>query len=610
MDIAGILRATALFKRLHPAPLEAIAAICRPVELPAGRCLMTEGEPSDALYVVVSGRIRTTASGPAYPIDLGRHEFIGEIGVAANTPRMRTAHAIRDSVVLEMQGLELLAALQPHPGALFVILQAVVRRMQRYITVHHGPSNSPIKTLSVIELAPGEGAREFSRRLITTLAERHEVRVITAKMVDAALGEGAANTTYADADGNRKLVRWLAHEEQQHDLLVFHAGSTPSEWWNRCLRQADTVLLLGNAANPQVSPDMQQRLNAAPQLPTRELILQRTAHGTVGDVMSLRRRIGASAHHYWQPGSATEIDAIVRQLTGHGIGVVLGGGGARGFAHIGLARALGELNIPVDIVGGSSMGAFVAALWARSLSPREMVQVCRDLFVDHNRLNDYTLPRVSLIRGRRFFRALREVFGDQRIEEMWHSFYCVSTNLTAGRAHVHGEGDLATWLAASMCIPGVAPPIGWNGDFYADGGIVNNLPTDVMHGRGRGPVLACSVNTSGAVHCEGFAGPDPGVLYDWPLETPRPTLFEILTRTATLTSESGMARRAELADVFIQMPVPKVGMFGWGQIDALVRLGYEHAMDVLLESRAILLHPAISLTERRQSAGSSGIAST
>ncbi len=602
MDIAAILQSNALFKRLHPDPLAAIASVGKLRELPGGTCLMEEGDASDSLYIVVSGRVRTTSSVSPDPIDIGRNEFIGEVGVAANMPRMRTAHAVRDSMVIELPALDMLAALQPYPGALFFIMQAVLRRMHRYLHGRHGPENSPLTTLSVLELFPGTGEKEFTRRLVDALSERHEVCVIGPEEVDRALGPGASETKFSDAEPNRRLVRWVAEQEQKSDIVVFQAGRTPNEWWNRCLRQADAVLLLGEASNPRVSNDMRQRLDEAPRLPTRELVLRRRPQDRVGDVLGLKTTVGTATHHYWASGTDTEVAALVRRLTGHGIGVVLGGGGARGFAHIGLARALAELNIPIDLLGGSSMGAFIAALWARGLTPREMVSVCRDLFVDHNPLSDFTLPRVSLIRGKRFFAAMRELFGDQRIEDLWRPYYCVSTNLTEGNQHVHTDGDLATWLAASMCIPGVAPPVGWRGNLHADGGIVNNLPTDVMHSRGRGPVLACSVNTAGTVHCQGFEGPDTAVLYNWPLDTPRPTLFEILTRTSTLTSESGMARRESLADVHIRMPVPKVRMFEWQHIDELVRVGYEHAMGVLLEQRAILLSPAVSLLEKKPAA--------
>lgn len=590
-DIQAVLKRCSLFKRLHDEPLAAVAAICSLREIPGGACLMEEGQPSDALYVVVSGRMRATSAGDPNPSDIGVLESIGDIGVAANGPRLASVHAVRDSVLLEMNGLDLLQALQPHPGALFILMQQVVRRMQRILRRHHGPASSPLKTLTLIELWPGCGAAEFSRRLIDCLREDREVCLIDAQRIEAELGPGMSQAPFAETAANRTLVRWLADMEQSHDVLILLPGEQHDEWWNRCLRQADAVLLLGEADNPRIEPDVRQLLAQAPNLASRELVLRRQPERPLGDVLALRDTVGAGGHHYWRSGRDEDVAAIARQLTGHGIGVVLGGGGARGFAHIGLARALSELNIPIDLFGGSSMGAFVAALWARNLSPRDMVQLCRETFVDRNLLNDYVLPRVSLIRGRRFFNGLRDLFGDEQIEALWRPYYCVSTNLTAGRQFAHESGDLATWVGASMCIPGVAPPVGWNGDFHADGGIVNNLPTDVMHRRGRGPVLACSVSTEGSVHCRGFTGPDPGVLYDWPLEQPRPTLFEILTRTATLTSESGTARRAELADVFLKMPVPSVGMFAWEHIDELVRIGYEFGMRALLERRALLLKP-------------------
>lgn len=591
MDIEAILRRTALFKRLHDEPLAALAGVAQLREIAGGTCLMQEGEPSDSLYVVVTGRMRAQSSTSAEPTDIGVHEAIGEVGVAANGPRLATVHAVRDSVVLELEGGAMLDALQPYPGALFVVMQAVLRRMQRLLRRHHGPSSSPLKTLALLELHPGAGGSEFHGRLIEALRLRDEVCVIDAAAVDQALGAKASTWPFEDGAQNRELVRWLAAQEQLHDIVVLLAGEGSSEWTQRCLRQADRILLLSEADEPHMGREVGQLLAGLPTLAERELVLRRHREGPVGDVMRLRRDAAASAHHYWRPGRDEDVQAIARQLTGHGIGVVLSGGGARGFAHIGLVRALNELNIPVDLFGGSSMGSFIAALWAQGLSAREMVGVCRENFVERNLLNDYTLPRVSLIRGQRFLEGLRDIFGEQQIEALWRPYYAVSTNLTLGCQHAHIEGELALWLAASMLIPGIAPPIGWKGNLHADGGIVNNLPTDVMHQRARGPVLACSVNTVGAVHCRGVEGPDPGVLHDWPLEEPRPSLFDILTRTATLTSDSGTARRAELADVFLQMPVPRIGMFEFEPIDELVRTGYEFAMRTLLEQRALLLEP-------------------
>ncbi|MFX5839433.1 patatin-like phospholipase family protein, partial [Acinetobacter baumannii] len=125
---------------------------------------------------------------------------------------------------------------------------------------------------------------------------------------------------------------------------------------------------------------------------------------------------------------------------------VLGGGGARGFAHIGLIRALEQLQIPVDVVGGTSMGAFISALLACGFDSVEMEHIAHETFVARNYLNDYTMPKVSLIRGERFHARLQAIFGARRIEELRRTYYCISTNLTTGLPMVHDRGNLASWV--------------------------------------------------------------------------------------------------------------------------------------------------------------------
>jgi NTE family protein len=192
-----------------------------------------------------------------------------------------------------------------------------------------------------------------------------------------------------------------------------------------------------------------------------------------------------------------ELESLSRQVTGRGVGLVLGGGGARGFAHIGLVRALRELQIPIDVVGGTSMGAFLSALIACGLDSVEMARVARDTFVRANFLNDYAIPRYGLIRGRKSAARLAEVFGERRIEDLRRPFFCVSTNLTTGSPMVHDSGPLAVWVGTSMAVPGFGPPVAYHGDLLCDGGVVDNLPTDVMQGLERGSIIASNVSTEG-----------------------------------------------------------------------------------------------------------------
>ena len=243
----------------------------------------------------------------------------------------------------------------------------------------------------------------------------------------------------------------------------------------------------------------------------------------------------------------------------------------------------------IDVAGGSSMGAFISALVACGYSSNEMLPLLRETFVTHNYLNDYMFPRIALIKGRKFLRRLREVFGEMQIEHLLLPFFCVSTNLTRGTAVIHDSGPLEIWLAASMSVPGIAPPVVWKGELLADGAVVNSLPTDVMQGLARGPIIASNVSTDGDIRAPGIEGPDPEGLLTWTGPGEPPNLRDILFRTATLTSESGVQRRAASADLYLRMPVTGIGMFEWKRMEEIIDRGYQFAKEKLEASADLLL---------------------
>ena len=181
-----------------------------------------------------------------------------------------------------------------------------------------------------------------------------------------------------------------------------------------------------------------------------------------------------------------DIARLARLLTGHGLGIVLSGGGARGFAHLGVLRAVREAGLIVDAVGGTSIGAIVAAGFAMEWSTEELEQRVRRSFVDTNPLNDYTLPLVSLVSGRKVSRLLKREFADLRLKTCrCHSSACHRIS-PRDNWHVHRSGELWRWLRASVAIPGVLPPVVQHGEIFVDGATINNLPVDVMRDAGLG----------------------------------------------------------------------------------------------------------------------------
>ncbi|MGH8539584.1 MAG: patatin-like phospholipase family protein, partial [Stenotrophobium sp.] len=441
MDFAAVLAQAPMFGALAAAELERLAALAEKNYLAFGQCLYREGDASDHFYFVVSGRLRISSRDKLLGY-INRLEPAGEVGIITGEPRSVTIHALRDSVLLRIPREPLVALLNSAaPTLMAVTRMSLARARTSPMEQHHGGSG----TLALIPAMSSMPVMVLAEKLTRQLAGWPQSRLITAAHVDAALGAGAAQTRFDDETGNLRLIDWLNEMERRHSHVLYIANSGEDTWAQRCLHQADRVLVLAEANMPPRPLPVLNDLPPGSLLAPVELVLLRPEGDPSPHTHAWREQTGARAHFFVHPWEDADVAALTRQVTGHGVGLVLGGGGARGFAHIGLIRALRELHIPVDVAGGTSMGAFIAALLACGFDPVEMAQIARETFVNNNFLNDYTLPRVSLIRGRKFLARLRQIFGERQIEELRRSYFCISTNLTTGDPVVHDRGPLATW---------------------------------------------------------------------------------------------------------------------------------------------------------------------
>ncbi|GIL50015.1 hypothetical protein Vafri_6357, partial [Volvox africanus] len=219
-----------------------------------------------------------------------------------------------------------------------------------------------------------------------------------------------------------------------------------------------------------------------------ELVLLHPSDGSTPCATAdwLACRSNLSRHHHIRLGRPTDIQRLARWMAGKTVGIVLSGGGSRGLAHLGVLTALEDAGVPLDAVGGTSQGAFMAALYAQGLGREALNHSVRhyaqQLSSVRHLLSDITLPVLSLFSGSAFDQAVKRVFerGAQRLEDLWLPFFCVTTNLTRGEASVHTEGTLWKLVRASMTIVGLLPPVWEDGCLLVDGGYMNNMPVDVM----------------------------------------------------------------------------------------------------------------------------------
>jgi len=487
-------RAARAVGRIIPSPSpELVQDVLTKLEwkhLVAGETLFEYGDPSDAAYFVLRGRLRVTAptddGGERFIRDLGKGQVIGEIGLINAAPRSATLRAVRDAALGRLSAAAFLEIVSRFPEAAIGIANTLLRRA----------ASRPDATDagSVALFVPG-GDANLSGRIAEAMTAYGTVAHVSRHQVETILGEaGIADIPPGHID-SKKVARALADLEDRAGRLLLEADPTVTGWTERALRSSDLVIVVTDPdPSDRVDAEIRRLMDLLGTMPHIDawLVIQHPAgterpHGTA----ELRGRYGADAIVHLRADRPDDLDRLARLASGKGVGLVLGGGGARGLAHFGVHRAAIEAGIPIDHIGGSSIGGIIGAVIAQGHDSDTMLDLASRQF---RKVIDYTLPVVSLAKGRRASRELEARFRGWTFEDLWTPFFCMSTNLTYTDSVVHDSGDLVRALRAGFSIPGVFPPTPIGDDLHVDAGVLDNLPVEVMRGRpGIGAVIAVDV---------------------------------------------------------------------------------------------------------------------
>lgn len=567
------------------------------VELEGGESLFQQGDAGEDLYFVVSGRLRAHVAGQGGRRVIGeimRGETVGEMAVIAGETRSATVTAIRDSVLVRLSRETFEEVIKAYPPVAMNITRLIIERLKRTSNLRHA-GKRPVN-ICVVPITPGVDAGDFCRRLAPHLSKTGAAMVVDSEMANAENDPGGVPSSEDAGSRSRTLSHWLDEIESSHEFLLFVADPHPSEWTRRCTRDADEILLLANARLPpdvhQIEESLLTRVTETSAVTQRLVLLHEPdARLPSGTAVWLDRR-PVSGHIHIRPALEKDLARLARTLSGTAIGLVLSGGGARGFAHLGVYQALEEYGIPVDRVGGTSIGAVMAAFVAFDLPAAEMIDNARRAFAT-NPTSDFNLfPFVSLFGGRKLKLvidgAVRESVGfDADIADAWKNYFCVASNFSRASEEVLTRGAIAKAIRASVSIPAALPPVIHNGDLLLDGGTFNNFPTDVMARRGLGRIIGVDLTLErfGKVPMEEV----PGM---WELLRDRlrgrarrryhlPSPIGTLLQFSLLTSVSRQQQSRESTDLYFNPDLGRVGMVEWGAFDRIVRMGYDHARRVL-----------------------------
>ena len=495
-QILNFLAPISLFKNIRGAFLRELIASMKLMHVTGGEIIVKQGDNHKNLYILYHGRLALYSSEhpdsnlKETPIkEIGRGEIIGEISLLSNIPRLNTVTAIRDSVLIKLDYESFQKIEKNYPAeTLELAKQAITRILTR-------KKETGVKKTIVISIAPAGDSnhRPFIELLYHELNKMQPTILVNQEICNRHFDKDCTDVQLNDPY-NHQITDWLTSLEDKYNYILYETDHIMSPWTDRCLRQSDRILF---AAQENVSSILNSIeiavYNHANVYSTLDLICLHegsTISGTKKwlDIRLIKNYLHINVH------SLKDRERLLRFINGTSFGVVMNGGGARGMAHIGALMTLQDMNIPVDFIASCSMGAFIGAQYAKGLSTADIIEVSRKGLSKYKK--ELALPLVSLMTGASIDDACKVLGGDYLIEDLPYPFFCVSANLTQERLEVYDKGPLWLAMRCSISIPGIFPPI-YNevGDTIVDGGILNNMPVDVMRTvMGQGQILA--INSS------------------------------------------------------------------------------------------------------------------
>ncbi|QRV97636.1 cAMP-dependent protein kinase inhibitor [Ceratobasidium sp. AG-Ba] len=638
-------------------------------QVDAGQVLWRPGDASDSFYMVLNGRLRALTEkedgGVNIVAEYGQGDTVGELDVITSSNRRTTLHAIRDTELARMPMSLFNAISIRHPQTTVQLLRMIASRVRNEVDQ---TSIVPRQQGGLKELSRNN---PNLRTVCILPATREVPVVVFATKLQAALEDMGAPTSFLTQAsvtrhlgrhaftklGKLKAAGWLAEQEQRY-RIVLYVADTPvgSPWTQTCIRQADSIMVIGMGDDPSLG-EFERLLMGTKTTARRELVLlhpnknvvpgstrewlknrpwvhththvelpglvqpevqdmQDTDPAAIIAFNKLKNKVQLEIQKYTRskantrptrPKHFSDFARLARRLCGKSVGLVLGGGGARGIAHLGVIRALEDRGIPIDHIGGTSIGSFIGGLYAReadllssSIRAKQFSGRMSSLW---RLLSDITWPVVAYTTGHFFNRSIYKAFSNLHIEDMWLPFFCNTTNIITSRMDIHDTGYAWRYIRASMTLVGLLPPLCDNGTLLVDGGYVDNLPVSTMIAHGASIVFAVDVGSLYDNSPRHYGDTISGwwiLLNRWnPFSSTRniPDITDIQGRLTYVSSVPTLEEAKVTPGCFyMQMPVHEYGTLQFGRFDEIYQVGYSAAVEMLNQWDAECRLPSRLLT--------------
>lgn len=571
----------------------------------SGQVLIEEGDEADGLHIVVSGRLQVeTVNDEQNTVVLAEvraPETVGELALLSDTVRTATVYAIRESTVafLNKALFDELIVQQPH--MLMPLSKLIV---QRHIEKSKRTNNIvKDQSIAIIPLDRRLPLRRFLHQLKREMRNLGNPLLLDARSFDTLYGKkGVAQTEFSDVF-NSAIAEWLDDKENSYQEILYLTDPTLSSWTKRCINRADKIILLADADSEnssklrEIEHDLRKILQNARYQRKVDLVLLhgKSVENPSNTARWLRKR-DINAYHHIRIDDSEHMARLARRICGCARGIVFSGGGARGYAHLGVQKVIEKHGISIDYIGGSSMGGLLGASMAMG-QDCESINRLSAVFAKKSALYDYTLPLASLMKSAKLTRFCHEVYNETRIEDLWIPFFCVSSNLADGKEVVHDRGPLWRVVRSTISLPGIFSPVPTpSGQLLIDGAVLNTFPVDVMQEKlgGRGSIIG--VNVSQIVEIREYYNYGTS-LSGWQVLMSRlnplskkiriPRLVETLLRSTDIKSIIRLNETKAILDVLIEPDVSEIPLMEFKSYKRISDIGYDEAVKVLTEHQLI-----------------------
>uniref|UniRef100_A0A8C2BJM1 lysophospholipase n=1 Tax=Cyprinus carpio TaxID=7962 RepID=A0A8C2BJM1_CYPCA len=606
----------------------------------AGRAVYRQGDKSDSTFIVLSGRLRSVIMKEDGKKELtgeyGRGDLIGVVEALTHQNRATTVHAVRDSELAKLPEGALSSIKRKFPQVVTRLIHLLGQKILQQV---NGPWTgvlalqtpgskwdvgnpaSNLSTVTVLPVSEEVPLTAFTLELQHALLAIGPTLLLTSDIIKQRLGSAALDSVH-----EYRLSSWLGQQEDIHRIVLYQTDVSLTPWTQRCIRQADCIIIVGLGEQDPAVGELERMLEGSAVRAQKQLVLLHREDGPppkgTAEWLNMRswisRHLHLSCPHrvfsrrslpklvqemyqrvFQKPADRhSDFSRLARVLTGNAIALVLGGGGARGCSQVGVIRALSEAGIPIDLVGGTSIGSMMGALYAEERSYSRMKIRAREWAMEmtsvFKKMLDLTYPITSMFSGASFNSSINAVFKDKQIEDLWIPYFNITTDITASVMRVHTDGSLWRYVRSSMSLSGYLPPLcdPKDGHLLMDGGYINNLPADVARSMGAKVVIAIDVGSQDETNLTNYGDALSGWWLLWKRLNPLAEKVKVLNMTEIQARLAYVCSVRQLESVknseyceYLRPPIDRYRTLEFGKFDEIIfvlclYLGYQHGKTV------------------------------